>query len=178
MDAYDPDSFDSKKRDAFKTWYNEKVASNAIFNFQEELLAYCKSDVQLLKEGSLKFIQEFEEIAGFNPLITSITIASACNHSWRKEKLEEDLIALEPAGGWHGNHINQSSIALEWLYWQDFQRGGMGRVRHVRNGGEVQVLTPAQGYYVDGIDQQTKTVLNFTAAIFTVVRVVLRKNEM
>lgn len=96
----------------------------------------------------------------------------------RKEKLEEDLIALEPAGGWHGNHINQSRIALEWLYWQDFQRGGMGRVRHVRNGGEVQVLTPAQGYYVDGFDQQTKTVLNFTAAIFTVVRVVLRKNEM
>lgn len=51
MDAYDPDSFDSKKRDAFKTWYNEKVASNAIFNFHEELLAYCKSDVQLLKEA-------------------------------------------------------------------------------------------------------------------------------
>lgn len=64
------------------------------------------------------------------------------------------------------------------MYWQDFQRGGMGRVHHVRNGGEVQVLTPAQGYYVDGFDQQTKTVLNFTAAIFTVVRVVLRKNEM
>ena len=114
-----------------KPWYNEKVASNAIFNFQEELLASCKSDVQLLKEGSLKFIQEFEEIARFNPLITSITIASACNHFRRKEKLEEDLIALEPAGGWHGNHINQRSITLEWLYWQDFQRGGMGRVRHV-----------------------------------------------
>ena len=166
MDAYDPDSFDSKRRDAFKTWYNEKVASNAIFNFQEELLAYCKSDVQLLKEGSLKFIQEFEEIAGFNPLITSITIASAGNHFWRKEKLEEDLIALEPAGGWHGNHINQSSIALEWLYWQDFQRGGMGRVRHVRNGGEVQVLTPAQCYYVDGFDQQTNTVLEFYGCYF------------
>ena len=131
MDAYDPDSFDSKKRDAFKPWYNEKVASNAIFNFQKELLASCKSDVQLLKEGSLKFIQEFEEIARFNPLITSITIASACNHFRRKEKLEEDLIALEPAGGGHGNHINQRSITLEWLYWQDFQRGGMGRVRHV-----------------------------------------------
>ena len=80
--------------------------------------------------------------------------------------MEEDLIALEPAGGWHGNHINQSSIALEWLYWQDFQRGGMGRVRHVRNGGEVQVLTPAQCYYVDGFDQQTNTVLEFYGCYF------------
>ena len=120
----------------------------------------------MLKEGSLKFIEEFEEIAGFNPLITSITIASACNHFWRKEKLEEDLIALEPACGWHGNHINQSSIALEWLYWRDFQRGGMGRVRHVRNGGEVQALTPAQCYYVDGFDQQTNTVLEFYGCYF------------
>ena len=80
--------------------------------------------------------------------------------------MEEDLIALEPAGGWHGNHINQSSIALEWLYWQDFQRDGMGRVRHVRNGGEVQVLTPAQSYYVDGFDQQTNTVLEFYGCYF------------
>lgn len=69
------------------------------------------SDVALLKEGCLKFVKEFEEIAGFNPLIQSITIAAACNYFWRKEKLEEDLIALEPNGGWHGNHINQSQIA-------------------------------------------------------------------
>ena len=94
----------------------------------------------------MKFVKEFEEIAGFNPLIQSITIAAACNYFWHKEKLEEDLIALEPNGGWHGNHINQSQIALEWLYFQDHQRGGMGHVRHVRNRGEVQVLTPAKSY--------------------------------
>ena len=155
---YDPDSMDSKKREKFLTWYNQQVSSNAIFNFQEELLKYCESDVALLKEGCLKFVKEFEEIAGFNPLIQSITIAAACNYFWRKEKLEEDLIALEQNGGWHGNHINQSQIALEWLYFQDYQRGGMGRVHHVRNGGEVQVLTPAESYYVDGFDQETNTV--------------------
>lgn len=155
-----------KKPDKFTTWYNEKVGSNAVFNFQEVLVAYCKSDKQLLKEGCLKFIAEFQEIDGFNTLITSITIVSACNHFWCKEKLEEDLITLESASGWHRNHINQSTIALEWLYFQDYQRGGMGCVRHVGNGGEVQVLTPMQSFYVDGFDQQTKTVFEFYGCYF------------
>ena len=49
MSEYDPDSFDSKKRDKIMTWYQQKVAQNAIFNFQEELLKYFESDVKLLK---------------------------------------------------------------------------------------------------------------------------------
>ena len=92
MSEYDPDSMDSKKREKFMSWYRQKVAENAVFDFQEELLKYCESDVKLLKEGCLKFMREFEEIARFNPLITSVTIASACNHFWRKEKLEENLM--------------------------------------------------------------------------------------
>ena len=82
---------DTKKREQFLTWHAQKVAENAAFNFQEELLKYCESDVKLLKEG-LVFVKEFEEIAGFNCLVESVTIASACNLFWRKEKLEQDLI--------------------------------------------------------------------------------------
>lgn len=37
----------------------------------------------------------------------------------------------------------------------------MGRVRHVRNGGEVQLLTPGESYYVDGSEQETNTVFEF-----------------
>ena len=152
---------DSKKRDKFLAWHARKVAEQAVFNFQEELLKYCKSDVKLLKEGCLKFVAEFEEIAGFNPLVEAVTIASACNLFWRREKLETDLIALEPQGGWRGNRINQSKIALEWLYYQDHLLGGMGRVRHVRNGGEVQVGTPGEMVYVDGYDENTHTIFEF-----------------
>lgn len=152
---------DSKKRDTFLAWHARKVAEQAVFNFQEELLKYCKSDVKLLKEGCLKFVAEFEEIAGFNPLVEAVTIASACNLFWRREKLETDLIALEPQGGWRGNRINQSKIALEWLYYQDHLLGGMGRVRHVRNDGEVQVGTPGEMVYVDGYDETTHTIFEF-----------------
>lgn len=37
----------------------------------------------------------------------------------------------------------------------------MGRVRHVRNGAEVQVLTATERYYVDGFDEETNTVFAF-----------------
>ena len=37
----------------------------------------------------------------------------------------------------------------------------MGRVRHVRNGGEVQVGTPGEMVYVDGYDETTHTIFEF-----------------
>ena len=142
-------------------WHPRKVAEQAILTFQEELFKYCESDVKLLDEGCLKFVREFEEIAGFNPLVKSVTIARACNLFGRKETLEQDLIALEPQCVWRGNNINQSKIAMEWLYYEDHKLGGMNRIRHVKNGGEVQVLTPAEMYYSDGYYETTHTVYGF-----------------
>ena len=52
-------------------------------------------------------------------------------------------------------------MALEWLYYLDYKLREMGRVRHVRSGGEVQVLTPAEMVSVDGFDQETKTIYEF-----------------
>lgn len=77
-DKYCPDKMHEKKRVKFLAWHAHKIRENAVFDFQEELLRYCESDVQLPKEGFLNFIEEFEQTAGFNPLIESVTIASAC----------------------------------------------------------------------------------------------------
>ena len=143
-DQYSPDDMPEKKREKFLAWHTEKIRENAVCDFHEEVVRYCESDVQLLKEGCLKFIEEFEEIAGFNLLIESVTIARACNLFCRREKLEEDLIAIKPQNGWRGNRVNQSKVVLEWLYFEDWKLGGVSRVRHVRNGGEVKVLTLAK----------------------------------
>lgn len=41
--------------------------------------------------------------------------------------------------------------------------GGMGRIRHKRNSlnGEVKVPTPAQDYFVDGFNAETRTVYEY-----------------
>lgn len=85
-DQYSPDDMPEKKREKFLAWHTEKIRENAACDFHEEVVRYCESDVQLLKEGCLKVIEEFEEIAGFNLLTESVTIASACNLFCRREK--------------------------------------------------------------------------------------------
>ena len=159
-----------KKRKAFLTWHREKVESAAIFDFQKELSAYLKSDVQVLKGACLTFVKEMKELTGVNPLTQCVTIASLASHVWRKLFLEEDLIALELKNGWWKNQLNQSNEAIEWLEFENSKLGGMGRIRHKRNSlnGEVKVLTPAQDYFVDGFNAETRTVsLSRMQAVFS-----------
>ena len=94
----------------------------------------------VLKAACLKFIQEFKEEAGFNPIEKCATIASACNLFWRRDLIPEDTIAIEPLNGWCGANVNQSTAALEWLRFEDFKLGG-NELRHVRNGEEQKMIT-------------------------------------
>ena len=77
-DTYLPDSMTVKGRQEFDRWYEDQVTRGVEFNLRQELVAYCKSDVKLLKEGCLTFKRDFEDLAGFNPF-EQMTIASACN---------------------------------------------------------------------------------------------------
>jgi len=87
-------------------WYQEQRNKKVVFNFQKELVDYCKSDVRLLKQGCLTFKRFFETLAGFNPF-EHITIASACNRDLRMNRMIPNSIASEPTQGWR-NRINQS----------------------------------------------------------------------
>ena len=161
-----------------------------MFDFQKELVAYCESDVRLLKEGCLTFKRLFEALAGFNPF-EHITIASACNRDLRMNRMIPNSIASEPVGGWR-NRVNQSRVALEWLTWCDQQRcqgiqpildrlspegleahhSLMAEVypngpqphqcHHIQHAGNAgEYRLPNLGYFVDGYCQDTNTVYEF-----------------
>ena len=104
------------------------------------MIDYCKSDVALLKTGCQAFQQEFQTQAGFNPMVKSMTIASACNLYWRKHHLPPNTFAVEPVRGWQGVNVKQLVKALQWLYYQEQQIPKQGasadRIQHVRNGSE------------------------------------------
>ncbi|PFX13983.1 putative DNA polymerase [Stylophora pistillata] len=78
---YDPDGMSEKKKKEFEAWYTEERSKNLPFDLKKELIAYCRSDVALLKAGCLKFIDEFKAIAKFDPIEKCNTIAQACNNS-------------------------------------------------------------------------------------------------
>ena len=83
---------------SFNDWYNEKVKSNSIFNFQDEIEHYCRLDVNILREGCLKYRSLMLDVtktkyaeteqAGIDPW-QEITIASVCSQVYRSKFLEE-----------------------------------------------------------------------------------------
>ena len=142
---YMPEVMPASGCKAFETWHAQQTGT---FNFAEELVTYCKSDVKLLKEGCLKFKQLFEEKAKFNPF-SYMTIASACNRDLRQNRMEANTIASEPLHGWRIN-TNYSYVSLEWLHWEDSK---LHRIQHARNVGEFRI--PNSNYTADGYDDVT-----------------------
>ena len=119
----------------------------------------------VLKTACLKFIEEFQEEAGFNPIEKCATIASACNLYWRRELIPEETIAIEPTNGWRGVQVNQSVSALEWLCYED-SKLGHNKIKHVRNGGEQSIHVPGKILKVDGYNPETKTVYEFHGCFY------------
>ena len=170
IEFYDGESMMVEKKKELQQWHSDQVRQNVVFDFKQELLDYCKSDVALLKAGCQTFQREFENEAGFNPMVECYTIAGACNLFWRKNHLPANTIAVEPLRGWRGAQVNQSLKAIQWLYYQEHlipkQGAGADRIKHVRNEGEQTVRTSTQMYFVDGYDAITKTIYEFNGCIY------------
>ena len=140
------------------------------FNFQDELLSYCQSDVRLLKQGCITFQNQFQDIVGINPMLFCITIASACNVAYRSKWMPAEKIAIEPFHGWRTQH-NQSHAALEWLHWKESQLDpnatAVPRIAHAGNRGERRIIHGAfDRHLVDGYDESTKTVYEFQGCFY------------
>ena len=178
-------SVDGKKE--FEKWHAEQLRNHVVFDFQKELVEYCRSDVKLLKQGCMVFQEKFMTYSGLNPF-DKITLASACNEDLRRNCLIKNAIASEPVMGWGGSSGNQSKTALEWLHWKDHElrqtalnelteedmeaHDLMGLaypdyphpayrnyVQHGGNAGEFKI--PETNLYVDGYHEESNTVFQF-----------------
>jgi hypothetical protein len=67
----------TKTIEDFHNWYNEQVKNKYVYNFKNELLKYCVSDVSILCESLRVFMNDMIEQNGINPF-DSVTIASYC----------------------------------------------------------------------------------------------------
>jgi len=152
LDYYMPETMSPEGKQALEKWHQEQRDKEVVFDFQNELVAYCKSDVRLLKQGCLTFKRLFETLTDFNPF-DHITIASACNLDLRMNRM---IPNSEPVRGWK-NRINQSNVALEWLTWCQQQQAH--NIQHAGNAGEYRI--PGTNFHVDGFNVTTNTVYEF-----------------
>jgi hypothetical protein len=52
-----------KDQEEFDSWYSEKITENAIFDFNTEMIEYCKQDVEILFQGFEKFRDMVKELS-------------------------------------------------------------------------------------------------------------------
>ncbi|GBN71262.1 hypothetical protein AVEN_229710-1 [Araneus ventricosus] len=107
---YSPDTMSGATRTNFHTRYNSQEGQQ--FDFQHEMLTYCRSDVDILRY-CLQLRNEFIKITDVDPFCY-VTIASVCMAAYRSKHLEKETTAMVPVRG-YTNHTNYSPDAIRWL---------------------------------------------------------------
>ena len=142
-----------EERDAFIAWHDEQVANNYRYDFREEIIKYCRSDVDILRNCCLQYREMLRKETDIDPFNKALTIASYCQEVYRTKFMKEDTIAIfNNDRQWK---IKQSNVAVTWLSYisekEDFY------IKHVRNGGEKRV----EPYSLDGYCEETNTAYEF-----------------
>ena len=154
VDYYSPKTMKPEAREAFLAWYKEQVESNYVFNFREEIVKYCHSDVAILRECCMEFREMLrDKTDGIDPFGKCLTIASYCHEVYRTNFLKKDSIAVFQ----HDRQlkIKQSNMAVKWLSYEMASKDI--HIQHVRNGGEKRVGK----YSLDGYCEENQTAYEF-----------------
>ncbi|XP_048252721.1 uncharacterized protein LOC125380975 [Haliotis rufescens] len=160
VESYGADSMSITDREAFMKWYDGKIAQNAVFDMGEEILAYCLSDVDILRRGCAAFRQLFIDQNRVDPFKDAITLPMACMLVYRQNYLPENTIAIIPPLGYRP-HVRYSIQSLQWLAWLMNVDATLD-IQHSRNGGEMRFhCSNGKTYSVDGFDKKTKTVYEY-----------------
>ena len=160
QDDYGANYMKPEAREKFLTWHQEQVENNYVFDYQHEILKYCRSDVDIMAQCCKLYREMFRRVTdtthddtGLDPFDSAITIAAYCMQVYRTKFLKKDTIALLPQ---HQElKRKQSHEALQWLSYTAEKQGI--RIQHHRNGGEKRVGR----YSLDGYCEETHTAYEY-----------------
>ena len=153
QDDYGVNFMKPGEREAFIAWHDEQVANNYRYDFRQEIIKYCRSDVDIMRKCCLLYRKLFRKETDIDPFNKSLTIASYCQEVYRTNFLKKDTIAIF-------NHdrqlkIKQSNVAVKWLSYISEKEDLC--IQHVRNGGEKRF----GDYSLDGYCEETHTAYEF-----------------
>jgi len=93
-------------------WHEEMLRSN--FDFKQEIIKYCRNDVDILRRACMAFRKIFLERGDVCQFVECMTIASTCMKVFRKNFLRKEEIGIIPPSGYRYKD-NQSHKALQWM---------------------------------------------------------------
>ena len=150
---YAPTTMKPEARQAFLAWHKEQTESNYVFNFREEIVKYCRSDVDILRQCCMEFREMLRDITDIDPFEKCLTIASYCHEVYRTNYLKKDTIAVFQRE--RELKMKQSNMGVKWLSYE-MERNDI-HIEHVRNGGEKRVGK----YSLDGYCEEYHTAYKF-----------------
>ena len=141
------------EREAFIAWHDEQVANNYRYDFREEIIKYCRSDVDILRKCCLLYREMFRKETDIDPFNKALTITSYCQEVYRTNFLKKDTIAV--FNNDRQLKINQSNVAAKWISYISEKEDLY--IQHGRNGGEKRF----NNYSLDGYCEETQTAYEF-----------------
>ncbi|XP_066437431.1 uncharacterized protein [Eleutherodactylus coqui] len=157
---YGPEYMMPDDRKEFMEWYESQ--KDCTFDFNAELKAYCKQDVEVLRKSCERYRDRIMDMAKKkvrryctekrkNVTVTycvdpfqHITLASVCMAIYRFKFLPKDTIAVVPSDNYHKAKKRYSTPAIQWLMYVSHSENIV--IQHALRGGEKKV----GNYYLDG----------------------------
>ena len=146
---YSPETMKSKERECFLAWHTDMRVKNTVFDFQLEIVRYCRTDVDILRRACMAFRNIFIVRGNVCPFEECTTIASTCMTVFRKNFLHANTIGVIPAGGYRKANIH-SRKALQWLVWKERELG-----HSINHAGRAREYRTIDGTLVDGYYEKT-----------------------
>ncbi|XP_065934895.1 uncharacterized protein [Magallana gigas] len=168
LEFYGYDFMSSSDRQKLVAWHESK--SSEIFNFQEEMLKYCRSDVDILRRGCMAFRDTVLQVTtietshvqpdgsittttidGVDPF-DYVTIASVCMGIFKTLFLKhntEIVITRDQISTWHKIHFFEGvkgvCYAGKWIALSDLEKEENTEIGKQQLTSPIAVV-PSQGY--------------------------------
>ena len=131
----------------FLPWYRQQKETTD-WNFKEELIRYCRADVELLGKAVLKFRKLFLETVDTDPF-RYVTLASLCMSVYRNNFMPEKAIVSL------ATDKTVSLVSKEWLVYLNDAKLIPEHTVYIIDGETTKVYT------VDALDKKNKIIKEF-----------------
>ena len=152
MEFYQPDFMKAKERLEFFKFY--ETVKNTIFNLRSQLIEYCRSDVNILRQSVILFRQKFLTLTSMDCFANNIfTLSKFCMTFLKTRFITENNIAIIHGNGFF-NQQRTSVLASQFLRFYEITYNVVLE-RH-GNRGEKKILN----YFVDGYDNKNEVYID------------------
>ena len=144
------DFMSKNKQKKFDEWHESFLESKLLWNFKDELIKYCKNDVEILLKCVMKFRNEFIKITGIDPITRCFTLASVGLEVFRTKFLQNNQLAKSPNNNYSDSFSKNSIKGNSWL---DYLK----KYYNIEFKREYKLFQ----YYIDGFDAKNRTAYEF-----------------